>query len=580
MNDYLYINDMEQLNKSLYVDKDTKVCGIDTETTGLDPRKDKLRLLQIAVENGQTFVIDCFELLPEGLELIQAFLDHFQVKVFQNAKFDINFLRANGIVINSRLFDTMLAGQLLRSSGGPRKVGLGELATHFLGIDLPKDQQTSDFSGQLTEDQLLYAAKDAAILVKLRGVLIQELKVNKLIEVARVEFTCAYAIAHMEYFGIHVNSKKLKELTEIKEAKRGELLEKLYPYIGYPTVQVGLFEEKKESHFNPNSNKQVMEILHKEGIEVDTTSKYALSHYLDHPFVSLLMEYRHVEKELTSFLHSIPDQLDHYTSRVYPHYGQNGAYSGRMSCGNPNIQQVPRGREFRECFDAPEGRALVIADYSQIELRVIAEFSKDQRMISAYQKGEDLHRLTASLVLQKEISQVTKEERQAAKAVNFGLVFGMGAAGLKGYAADTYGAQMSIEEAELFRKRYFQAYRGVNRWQQQIRNQLPSTSRTLAGRKHTYSDDAGLSGRYNTPIQGTAADILKNALGMLHEVIIGTSTSIVAVVHDEIVLECDASRADETAKLLKVTMEKAGERYLKEVPVIAEVAISDSWAGK
>lgn len=285
--------------------------------------------------------------------------------------------------------------------------------------------------------------------------MVQELKANQLIEVARLEFACVYSIAHMEFYGIHVNLEKWKVLTLTKEKEKADLLNQLYPYIGYPTVQVGLFEEKSESAFNPNSNKQVLEILAGQGIHVDNTSKYALSHYLDHPFVSLLMKYRHVEKELTTFLHTIPGQVHPCTQRLHPHYGQNGAYSGRMSCTNPNIQQIPRGKDFRECFDAPKGRTLVIADYSQIELRVIAEYAQDQRMIDAYRKGEDLHRLTASLVLQKDIHLISKEERQAAKAVNFGLVFGMGAAGLKGYAADTYGTYMTMEEAELLEKGTF-----------------------------------------------------------------------------------------------------------------------------
>ncbi len=580
MTDYIFINQVKELEQ-LKVNSDPKgICGIDTETTGLDPRLDRLRLLQIAVSGQETYIIDCFKVLPQGLNKIQVYLDSFHVKIFQNAKFDINFLLANGLIIRGSIFDTMLAGQLLRTSGGPRRVGLADLSAHYLGIELPKEEQKSDFSGKLRDEQLIYAAKDAKVLLKLRGVLIQELKMNQLIEVARLEFACIYAIAHMEFYGIHINLDKWKTLTHRKEKDKKELLNQLYPYIGYPTVQVGLFEEKSESSFNPNSNKQVMEILALEGIYVDNTSKYALSHYLDHPFVSLLMKYRHIEKELTTFLHTLPEQIHPYTNRLHPHYSQNGAYSGRMSCGNPNIQQIPRSKEFRECFDAPEGRSLVIADYSQVELRVIAEYANDKKMIQAYSKGEDLHRLTASLVLQKDINFISKEERQAAKAVNFGLVFGMGTAGLKAYAADTYGIQMSMDEAELFRKRYFQAYKGVEQWQKNIRRHLPPSSRTLSGRKHNFSEQAGLSARYNTPIQGTAADILKNALGILYERIQGRSIQIVAVVHDEIVVECNEEESQETAHILKRSMEEAGKRYIKKVPILAEVAISKSWAGK
>ncbi|RKZ03213.1 hypothetical protein DRQ21_06410 [Candidatus Fermentibacteria bacterium] len=175
---------------------------------------------------------------------------------------------------------------------------------------------------------------------------------------------------------------------------------------------------------------------------------------------------------------------------------------------------------------------------------------------------------------------ITRKERQAAKAVNFGLVFGMGASGLKAYARDTYGVEMSLDEAEVFKKRFFIAFRGVEAWHKEIQKLKPVSSRTLAGRKHTCAMDSGMSGRYNTPIQDSAADILKNALGMLYVALQKTNTFIVAVIHDEIVLECDETNAKETAVLLRSTMEQAGSRYMKDVPVVAEFSIADSWAEK
>ena len=403
MEAYIYIDTLEKLNKFKNQYKDEKVCGVDTETTGLDPLMDRLRLIQIAVTGYPCLVIDCFLLLPVGEGIIQEILDSFDIKVFQNAKFDLKFLKANGIEVKGQLFDTMLAGQLLRTSGGPRRVNLLELTKHYLGINLDKEQQRSDFSGKLSEEQVVYAAKDAEILLKLRGVLILELKANKLIEVARVEFAACYAIAHMEYFGIHLDLDLWQELTKRIEKQKDECLTKLYPYIGFPTIQLGLFEEQRINDFNPNSNKQILALLEQEGIKVENTSKQALAQHSNHDFVKLLLEYRHLEKQLNTFLYTIPDQINLLTKRVHSSYSQNGAFSGRMSCSNPNIQQIPRENEFRACFNCMKGRRLVIADYSQIELRVIAEFSKDGRMIQAYRDGEDLHRLTASLILNKDI---------------------------------------------------------------------------------------------------------------------------------------------------------------------------------
>lgn len=557
-----------------------KVIAVDTETTGLNPFTSKLRLIQLAVKNESTIVIDCFKVLPEGRALIQKIMGSDAVKVFQNAKFDIQFLKASGIEVKGKLFDTMLAGQILRSSKGSYKVNLASLVEHYLGEVLSKEEQLSDFSGALSDSQLEYAAKDAEVLLRLREQMIKVIKKNNLVEVARLEFACVYGIADLEYSGIHLSEDKWQLLTLAVEQEKTNTLEKLYPIIGYPTIQYGLFESVENNAINLNSNKQVLTLLKKHGIELENSSKHSLAQYMDHPVVRLLLDYRYATKALSTFLYGLPNQINPVTGRLHPRYGQNGAYSGRMSCGGPNIQQIPREERFRECFTAPKGRKLVIADYSQIELRVMAQYTQDPRMLEAYRTGEDLHKLTASLILEKHINEITKSERQAAKAVNFGLVFGMGAAGLKAYAKETYHSEMTLSEAELFRKRFFQGYKGIEKWHKEIKRTLPSEERTLAGRKFIFKKSAGMSGRYNTPVQGTAADILKNAIGNLHLALKGKDTDIVAVVHDEIVLECPEESSESIAKLLTEIMEEAGERYLHDVPVVAEASITGSWAGK
>jgi len=580
MSKWILINKIEQIEKVAARLRSAKVMGVDTETTGLDPHTSRLRLIQIAVEGFETVIFDCFSLLPEAKEEITSILTSSSVKVLQNAKFDLQFLKSEGISVSGWIFDTMLAARLLRTSGGPKSVSLASLSEFYLNRVLSKEEQRSDFSSKLRQEQLDYAAKDAEVLLELRHKLLAELKSNKLIEVARVEFTCVYAIAAIEYNGINLDTDLWARLLEITERKRLDSLSELYPYIGYPAIQLGLFGKNKSFGSNVNSNKQVLKMLNENGINVTDTSKHSLAEYADHPIVVSLMKYRYASKALSSFLLSIPRQVNKSTGRLHPHYSQIGAWSGRMSCGHPNIQQIPREKAFRECFAAPPGRKLVVADYSQIELRVIAQISGDERMISAYRNGEDLHKLTASLVLQKPTDSITKEERQAAKAVNFGLVFGMGASGLKTYAKETYGVDMSLDEAEVFKKRFFAGYKGLDSWHKEVKWKMSNSSRTLAGRKHTYSKDSGMSGRYNTPVQGTAADILKNALGMLYVVLQNTNTFIVAIVHDEIVLECDEDNAEEMAVLLRNTMEKAGSKYLKDIPVIAEASIADSWAEK
>lgn len=573
------IESIDGLRQCVELFKPSKVIGVDTETTGLNPHIAKMRLLQLASDDA-IVIIDCFKVLPDGTALIEQILSSGSVKVFQNAKFDIQFLKASGIEVKGKLFDTMIAGQILRSSGGTPKVNLSGLVEHYLGEVLSKEEQTSDFSGELSLSQLNYASKDAEILLSLREKMIHELKRNKLIEVARLEFSCVYPVAAIEFSGIHLSIDRWQQLTRTVETEQTAVLEKLYPYIGYPIVQLGLFESIEVNEVNLNSNKQVLEVLKKHGLELENTSRHSLVQHLDNPLVKLLLAYRQTSKALSSFLYSIPNQIIPTTERLYPKYGQIGAYSGRMTCGNPNIQQIPREDRFRRCFTAPKGKKLIIADYSQVELRVMAQYSQDKRMIEAYNSGEDLHRLTASLILQKPMEAVKKSERQAAKAVNFGLIFGMGAAGLKAYAAESYQSEMSIEEAELFRKRFFVSYKGVDKWQKFIKRTLPEEERTLSGRKFYFRKDSGLSNRYNAPIQGTAADILKNALGMLHNQLQDKDARIVAVIHDEIVLECVEEISEDVAMLLTQVMEEAGRRYLTDVPVVAEASIADSWAGK
>jgi DNA polymerase-1 len=200
-------------------------------------------------------------------------------------------------------------------------------------------------------------------------------------------------------------------------------------------------------------------------------------------------------------------------------------------------------------------------------------------MIAAYRNGDDLHRLTASLMLNKPIDTIENQERQAAKAVNFGLIYAMGAAGLKGYAEQSYGAEMTLEQAEEFRSRFFKAYTGIEKWHSVLKRNPPKESRTLTGRKFTFSENAGLALLSNTPVQGTGADIAKKALGLLANRLKSTDTHIIGIVHDEILLESSNENADKMAVLLKSTMEEAGNSILKYVPCQADVGVSQNWAG-
>ena len=574
--EFLKIFNAQDLTPYVSAIKQAKVIAVDTETTGLNPHTDKLRLIQIAAAGLPVFVIDCFSFLPDGIGLIKNILEGRSVKVFQNAKFDLQFLMALGIH-PSPIFDTMLAGQLLRTSGGSSRAGLNALAQHYLGETIDKDEQTSNWQGELSEKQIEYAAKDADVLLRLREVMVKAIFENNLSEIALIEFSCVSAIAQIEYTGICLDIARWNELLHNTKKARNDALEILYGYTSRPIIQLTLTGEDVVSGHNFDSNPFVLNMLRKNGIHVESTSKQDLAPYASQPLVRTVSAYRKAAKSLSSFLYPIPAMISKKTGRLHPRYGQMGAWSGRMTCSGPNIQQIPRSKDFRACFVAPPGRKLIVADYSQIELRVAAEITHDPRMTAAYRNGEDLHRLTASLMLGKPIDTITTQERQAAKAVNFGLIYAMGAAGLKQYSLQSYGVKMTLEQAEEFRRRYFAAYTGIARWHRELKKSSPTEGRTMTGRKFIFSSNAGLSGLCNTPVQGTAADITKKALGLLAGRLKGTDTYLIGVVHDEMLMEAPENNAAEMAALLKATMEEAGNSILKNVPCQADVSIADNW---
>lgn len=588
--EYILVRMPEEGKPFLEALKKAEVLAVDTETTGLDVHQDRLRMIQIAVPGQPVLLIDCFSFLKEnrqegcisdgkGTAFLREVLEGESAKIFHNAKFDLQFLRKAGVCVN-RVFDSMLAAELLRPCGGPRKVNLASVAFHYLGEEVDKTEQTGDWSGHLTRTQLEYAALDAGILLRLWERLGRELRKNGLERVAQIEFDCVPALAWAEYDGICLDLEKWGALCEEIQGEYEKSLQALYAFSGKPSYQLTLWGGEEALDVNFDSNAYVLRLLRENGIPVMSTSHYSLAPYQKQPLVKALTDYRKYAKLLSGFLHPLPAQIHPVTGRLHPRYGQIGAYSGRMCCWGPNIQQIPRESRFRGCFTAPKGRKLVLADYSQIELRVAAQISGDVRMKNAYANGEDLHRLTASLISDITTEEVTPEQRQAAKAVNFGLIFGMGAAGLRQYAAQSYGVDMTLEEAQKFRDSFFRAYTGISWWHHDLKTGIFQEGRTLTGRKFLFTPRSGVAILANTPVQGTAADILKRALGLLFPKIAGRDWKIVGIIHDEILLEVPETEAPEAAVSLKMAMENAGKDILPSVPCAAEARAADSWAEK
>jgi len=276
------------------------------------------------------------------------------------------------------------------------------------------------------------------------------------------------------------------------------------------------------------------------------------------------------------------DLINPSTGRLHADFRQIGAPTGRFSCTNPNIQQVPHATEYRRCFSGhPSGRKLVIADYSQIELRILAEFSGDRSFINAFNSGADLHRVTAAEVFNVSVDQVSREQRDFAKRLNFGVVYGIGA---QRFSIMT---GLSVPEAENVLRKYFSTYRGLDTYLREAANRAVNErqARTASGRlvrfRYDENDRQQISmtqrNGKNTPIQGTSADILKRALRLLKDELRDTSARIVNIIHDEIVVEADADQAREISEKVERAMVAAGEEYLRTVPVRVETEIAEEW---
>jgi DNA polymerase I-like protein with 3'-5' exonuclease and polymerase domains len=481
------------------------------------------------------------------------------------------------------LFDTMLASQLL-GAGAPEgnlgQSGLGAVVQRYLGLHLPKELQHSHWEGPLTTTQLEYAVRDAAVLRPLADCLMHALQAGSLERAARIENECVPALAWLELTGLPVDAERWVARAE-HEAARVRLLEaQLQGLVGRDERQFSFLETPT---VNWQSPAQVRALLHARGHQLTATDSKTLS-TLEDPLVPVLLEYRDAVKRAGTYGRAWIDTYRHpRTGRLHADYFQLGAWSGRMSCGNPNVQTIPRSAEYRSLIRVEAGRALVKADWSQIELRLAAVIAQDTEMLKAFRAGDDLHTVTAARVLGVPVPQVTKHHRQLAKALNFGLLYGMGASGLRGYAASQYHVALTPAEAEQHRRRFFQTYPGLQRWQRQTAAWLEREgiveTRTLAGRRQLAVKHFPVA--LNSPVQGSGADGLKLALARLyHHREEAPAARLLAVIHDEVVAEAPAALAEQTAAWLNRHMTAAVQELVGEVvPIVVETMIGQDWAG-
>jgi len=534
-----------------------RAIGFDIETAkhgdylsspqaGLAPHLSRIRLAQFYDGGERVYVTDIDH---TGLAALAPLWDH--PLVAHNALFELKHL-LHASVRPSRLGCTLLQGHALTG----RRRSLAQLVSAELGWDLSKELQVSDWNrAKLSGAQIAYAALDAVAVFRLS----ESLQAK----VARFQARHCYqlmrdvqpAVASMELNGIHFDRDRHAELTRQWHVDLDRASTALTRFLG-PQV-------------SPASGKQLSDWLRRHLDEASLeswpstatgllrTNAETLSRYRHLDLVQPLLAHKDAAKKLSTYGTGFADHIDPVTGRMHPSFVIGGSNTGRFACYGPNMLNPLRDPAFRSLFAAPPGRRMVVADYGQIELRAAALVSEDQAMLAAYRDGIDLHMTTAAAVSGKPIADLDRKgpERQLAKAVNFGLLYGQGANGLARYAAASYGVTMSVAEAAAAQAAFFQAYSDLHRWQRRSGDAARLTRRlaTRGGRTLARPADArpfSYPESLNFPIQGAAAEVLLACLARLDPLLRPLDAKLVNAVHDELVLEvADADVAPATAAL-------------------------------
>ena len=571
-----------------------KRFAIDTETTSLDYRIAEMVGFSVAFDANDAYYIPLahdYEGAPEQLnrdaiiQQIKPILEDPSVeKIGHHLKYDAHIFENHGIHLQGWYFDTMLASYVLNAV--TTRHGMDDVARVYLShLTTTFEQVAGKGAKQKTFNQIEietaghYAAEDAHVTYRLYEVLERKLKeIPELINILHhIEMPVASVLATMEENGIELDLSFLDQLS-VDFANTIQNLENQ------------IIEIAGES-FNVGSPKQVGEVLFeklglKDGKKTATgqySTSEAVLEKIDHPITELIIEYRGLTKLRSTYTEALVKQANPDTHRVHTSYHQALTATGRLSSTDPNLQNIPIreeiGRQIRKAFIAPQGRVLLAADYSQIELRLMAHFSQDDALVDAFQNGQDVHRRTASEVLGVALENVTSDQRRQAKAVNFGLLYGMSEFGLIRQLGFTR------EESQNYIKQYFHRYPGIYEYMQRTRQVALEQGfvETITGRRlYTPDIDArnmmvrkgAERAAINAPLQGSAAEIIKMAMIEVNKILPKNQAKLLLQVHDELVFEVDEAVADQLAAQIKDVMQKV---VTLSVPLVVEVGQGKNW---
>ncbi|WP_295744301.1 DNA polymerase I [uncultured Haemophilus sp.] len=584
------------LNRWVEKLKQAKLFALDTETDNLDYMAANLVGISFALENGEAAYLPLqldYLGAPKTLEkttalsLLKPVLENPSIqKVGQNFKYDLTIFARNGIDVQGVAFDTMLESYVLNSTG---RHNMDDLAKRYLGHQtISFEEIAGKGKNQLTFNQIPleqaaeYAAEDADVTMKLQQVLWEKLSKEPTLEklFKEMELPLLGVLSRMERRGVLIDSDALFLQSNEIANRLSELEEQAYVLAGQP--------------FNLASTKQLQEILFdKLGLPViqktpkgaPSTNEEVLEELaFSHELPKVLVEHRGLSKLKSTYTDKLPQMVNPQTGRVHTSYHQAVTATGRLSSSDPNLQNIPirneEGRRIRQAFIAREGFTVVAADYSQIELRIMAHLSQDQGLINAFTQGKDIHRSTAAEIFGVALDEVTSEQRRNAKAINFGLIYGMSAFGLS--------RQLGIgrADAQSYMDLYFKRYPGVQTFMHDIREKAKAQGyvETLFGRRLYLPDINSSNGMrrkaaervaINAPMQGTAADIIKRAMIQLDQKLQNDpDIEMIMQVHDELVFEVRSEKVAFYSELIKTQMESAADLV---VPLIVEVGQGTNW---
>lgn len=592
---HLYQSILPGLALELFVKKlmqQPSVC-FDTETTSINPLEAELVGIAFSWEAKKGFYVPIPEEREKAIEILEQLRPFFESekneKIGQNLKYDIKVMSNYGIEVKGKLFDTMLAHYLINPDMRHNMDVLAETYLNYTPVSITeligkKGKNQLGMRQVPMEKQTEYAAEDADITLQLAHHFRPELSEAKTMELfENIEVPLLRVLADMETEGINLDKGFLNELSTELDSDIKNLEQKIYEAAG--------------EQFNIASPKQLGEILFEKLKLVDKPKKTKTGQYStaedvlsylakDHGIIQNVLDYRGLAKLKSTYVDALPNEVQQHSGRVHTDYMQTVAATGRLSSNNPNLQNIPirteRGRQVRKAFiPRDKDYTLLAADYSQIELRIIAALSEEDTMIEAFKNGEDIHASTASKVFNVPIEEVTREQRGNAKTVNFGIIYGVSAFGLSNQT------DLNRTEAKELIDTYYKTYPKLRNYMGELVDFARDNGyvQTVLGRRRYLKDinagnqvvrGAAERNAVNAPIQGSAADIIKIAMINIHKKLSegGYKTRMLLQVHDELVFDAYKPELDEAKELIKTEMENA---YQLAVPLDVEVGIGDNW---